>query len=123
MAIDGVYANPAMRLKVASEPNAWGGEQKLLIGDLRRPEDLFAPAKGGAAQPSDFGELLSSAVEKTNELGHVAEGKADAFAKGALDDLHGSMISAKEAEISLRLVGTVRSKLLDAFHELWRTNV
>jgi len=33
------------------------------------------------------------------------------------------LISTKEAEISLRLVNSVRNKLLDAFHELWRTNV
>ncbi len=123
MAIEGVYANPAMRLQAVSQPNAWGGEQKLLIGDLRRPEDLFAPGKSGGAPGSDFGELFSSAVEKANALGHAAEGQADAFAKGAADDLHGSMISAKQAEISLKLVGTVRTKLLDAFHELWRTNV
>ena len=46
-----------------------------------------------------------------------------AVARGVLDDLHGTMISAKEAEISLHLVGTIRNKLLDAFHEIWRTSV
>jgi flagellar hook-basal body complex protein FliE len=70
-----------------------------------------------------FSDLLEAGIRKTNELAHVAEAKAEAFASGRLDDLHGTMISAKEAEISLRLVGTVRTKLLDAFHELWRINV
>jgi len=48
---------------------------------------------------------------------------SDAMALGTNDDIHGTMISAKEADISLKLVGAVRNKLLDAFHELWRTNV
>jgi flagellar hook-basal body complex protein FliE len=33
------------------------------------------------------------------------------------------MIAVKEAEISMKLVGSVRNKLVDAFQELWRTNV
>jgi flagellar hook-basal body complex protein FliE len=33
------------------------------------------------------------------------------------------MISLKEADISMKLVGTVRNRLLDAFHELWRINL
>jgi flagellar hook-basal body complex protein FliE len=33
------------------------------------------------------------------------------------------MIAMKEAEISVKLVGSIRNKLIDAFHELWRTSV
>jgi flagellar hook-basal body complex protein FliE len=47
----------------------------------------------------------------------------EALASGAADDLHGTMISVKEADIAVKLVGTVRNKLLDAFNELWRTSV
>ncbi|MSP25683.1 MAG: hypothetical protein EXR75_11065 [Myxococcales bacterium] len=123
MSISAIYATPELRMRAASQPLAWGGEQKLLIGDLRRPEELFGPQKIGETAQPGFSQVMTSAVSKTAELGHASEAKADAFARGAFDDLHGSMISAKEAEISLKLVGTVRSKLLDAFHELWRTNV
>jgi flagellar hook-basal body complex protein FliE len=70
-----------------------------------------------------FSDLLAGAVHDAAATGHVADAKADALARGTLDDLHGTMISAKEAEISLHLVGTIRNRLLDAFHELWRTNV
>ena len=48
---------------------------------------------------------------------------AEAFAAGARDDIHGTMISIKEAEIELKLVGNIRNKLLDAFNDLWRLNV
>src|SRR5690348_1898957 len=70
-----------------------------------------------------FSDLLTGAVNDAAAAGHVASAKSDALARGTLDDIHGTMISAKEAEISLHLVGTIRNKLLDAFHELWRTNV
>jgi flagellar hook-basal body complex protein FliE len=33
------------------------------------------------------------------------------------------MIAAKEAEIGVRLINSIRGKLLDAFHEIWRTGV
>jgi xylose isomerase len=57
------------------------------------------------------------------DLFHAHIGGMDAFARGLNDDLHGTMITAKEAEISLKLVGSIRTKLLDAFHELWRISV
>jgi flagellar hook-basal body complex protein FliE len=53
---------------------------------------------------------------------HAGE-QVRALAAGATDDLHGTMIAVKEAEIGMKLVGSVRNKLLDAFHELWRTSV
>ena len=74
----------------------------------------------GAAAPVGFGELLGGAVDSVAQVSQAAEAKAADFARGALDDVHGTMISTKEAEITLKLVGSVRNKLLDAFHELWR---
>lgn len=70
-----------------------------------------------------FSDLLAHAVGQAAELGHVAGEKSAAFARGTHDDLHGTMIASKEAEISVKLVGTIRSKLLESFQELWRINV
>ncbi len=81
-----------------------------------------APSLSPAPQVS-FENVLADAVGQANALDHAATTKAEALAAGAVDDLHGTMISLKEADISLRLVGTVRTKMLDAFQELWRINV
>ncbi len=70
-----------------------------------------------------FGDILVEAVGQAAELGHVAGAKTAAFARGAHDDLHGTMIASKEAEISVKLVGTIRNKLLESFQQLWRINV
>lgn len=79
-----------------------------------------APAPGGGA---DFGAVLERTVEGANRLQKAAAASAEALARGATDDLHGTMITTKEAEIAIKLVGSVRNKLLDAFHELWRINL
>lgn len=70
-----------------------------------------------------FENILAGAVQQANATDYAANKKADALATGAIDDLHGTMISLKEADISIKLVGTVRNKILDAFQELWRTSV
>ena len=71
----------------------------------------------------DFGSFLAEGIKNANDLQNEASAKVDALAAGKSDDLHGAMITSKEADISLKLVGTVRNRLLDAFHELWRINL
>ncbi len=86
--------------------------------------ELGGPSLGGpAGAGTDFAAVLEHTVEGANRLQKAAQASAAAFARGATDDLHGTMITAKEADISLKLVGTVRNRLLDAFHELWRINL
>ena len=48
---------------------------------------------------------------------------AGAFAAGTSDDIHGTMIATKEADIELKLVANVRSKLVDAFNDLWKMSI
>jgi flagellar hook-basal body complex protein FliE len=85
----------------------------------------LAPAVGpGAAEGApDFAAILEAQVMDASRLQHLATAKSEALARGASDDLHGTMITVKEADISLKLVGSVRNRLLDAFHELWRINL
>jgi flagellar hook-basal body complex protein FliE len=70
-----------------------------------------------------FGDLFAKSIEEANRADHAASVKVDALAHGASDDLHGTMIAVKEADISIKLVGAMRNKLLDAFQELWKTSV
>ena len=71
----------------------------------------------------DFEGVLTEAISHVNDMSNHAGVQVRALAAGATDDLHGTMIAVKEAEIGMKLVGSVRNKLLDAFHELWRTSV
>jgi flagellar hook-basal body complex protein FliE len=84
-----------------------------------------SPSFEGQASTSvdSFTSVLGGALDEANRADFAATKKVEALASGAIDDLHGTMISVKEADIALKLVGSVRSKVLDAFQELWRTSV
>ncbi|GEM_PF-1397824 len=106
---------------------------ELTIGPRETGFDAALPLSSPSLSPNnpfgvpagtpDFGDILKQQVVDANKLQQLATAKAEALAKGAADDLHGTMITVKEAEISMKLVGTVRNRLLDAFHELWRINL
>jgi flagellar hook-basal body complex protein FliE len=83
---------------------------------------LPSPSLGDPPKTS-FESVLGGMLDQVNRADIAASQKAEALASGAIDDDHATMISAKEAEISVHLAGTVRNKLLDAFQELWRTSV
>ncbi len=78
-----------------------------------------------ASEPSaiPFADMLGEAVMHANTQGVNAENAIQAFAAGSRDDIHGTMIAVKEAEIELKLVSNVRTKLVEAFNDLWRMSV
>jgi flagellar hook-basal body complex protein FliE len=84
------------------------------------------PVEGGAvagAGSLPFANVLEDAVASANMRAQDASRVANAFAAGASDDIHGTMIATKEADIELKLVANVRSKLVDAFNDLWHMNI
>jgi flagellar hook-basal body complex protein FliE len=70
-----------------------------------------------------FGDIFAEVVGQANRADAAANEKVGALARGVNDDLHGTMIAVKEADISIKLVGSIRNKLLDAFNEIWKTSV
>ncbi len=101
-----------------------GPETAVPLIAPHRPEGLPAVRP----EPSDgstipFGDVLKDAVQAASVRSVAAENATQAFAAGSVDDIHGTMIAVKEADIQVRLMANVRNKLLDAFYELWRMNV
>lgn len=95
----------------------------LLPTEQTQGTPLTSSDTGASADAGTFEGVLTRAVLDANTADKTAAEKIEALATGASDDLHGTMISAKEAEISIKLVGSIRNKVLDAFHEIWRTSV
>ena len=95
-----------------------GGEPG--VGSLSIPRSL---EKTEPAQGIPFADMLKEAVANANAAQHAAEVKTQAFASGSLDDIHGTMIAIKQADIELKLVANVRNKLVEAFQDLWRMNI
>jgi flagellar hook-basal body complex protein FliE len=94
------------------------------VSRVQSSDALVEGTKSEALQNGvNFGDVLTKTVTDASAADHSASAKVDALAAGVSDDIHGTMISVKEAEISMKLVGSIRNKLLDAFQELWRTSV
>ncbi len=71
----------------------------------------------------DFSNVLEEMVASANQSARYSRGAKQAFASGARDDIHGTMIAMSKADIELRLVSNVRNKIIDAFYELWRMQI
>lgn len=71
------------------------------------------------ADAAGFQGALFRALDDARQRDVVAQQAVEAFARG--DDqgrLHETMLALSKAEISLRTVASVRSKLVDAYREL-----
>jgi flagellar hook-basal body complex protein FliE len=98
-----------------------------------RPGDAFAPSQlnitpsiGKSEGPSilapenSFTEKLREAVQNVNELPQQGEKVAQDYADGKQNDLHGTMVSMAQADISLRMVANVRNRAIEAYREIMR---
>lgn len=70
-----------------------------------------------------FSEMLATAAATANQRINQGQAAGEAFAAGATDDIHGTMLALSQADIELKLVGSVRNKVIDAFYELWRMQI
>jgi flagellar hook-basal body complex protein FliE len=70
-----------------------------------------------------FSEMLAAAAASANTRINQGQAAGEAFAAGQSDDIHGTMLALSKADIELKLVGTVRNKVIDAFYELWRMQI
>lgn len=103
----------------------------LQVGQAPQPLALMVPQVDGGVrtepgEQSDavpFASWLGEAVANVQAHEAAAVGAGEAFAAGRLDDIHGTMIALKEADIELRVLANVRNKMVDAFNELMRMSV
>jgi flagellar hook-basal body complex protein FliE len=93
---------------------------------LALPQAEALPADGGQIAGEGgavFGEMLAAVAAHANSTINAGQAAGEAFAAGTSDDIHGTMLALSEADIQLKLVGSVRNKVIDAFYELWRMQI
>jgi flagellar hook-basal body complex protein FliE len=85
----------------------------------------YKPKEGvGAAELSDqFGKFLNDAMDKLNESQTTVEKLNEHFVKGELSDVHQLMIASEKAFLGLQLTVQVRNKVIEAYHEIMRTQI
>ena len=85
------------------------------------PETVAQPTEqAGQAAESDFGDRVRELVESVDSEQKVAEAAANDFAEGRSNDIHGTMIAQQRAEVSFRLLASVRNRALEAYREIMR---
>jgi flagellar hook-basal body complex protein FliE len=95
------------------------------IGNITLTPELatIRPSGAAGAQQGGFAEMLGDYLKDANATMVRAQDAASAFAAGESNNIHETMLAAEEAAISLRLVGSIRNNLLDAYREIMRMNV
>lgn len=99
------------------------GEYLSRIGEVGAAPTGAAMPRIGAAEASSFSEVLQVTLAESNAAIETAQRASAAFAAGTRDDIHGTMIALSKADIELRLVGSMRNKVIDAFHEIWKMQI
>lgn len=93
---------------------------KLDITQVKGPSQSGESSATGATAGTSFTEKLREVVQSTNELPQQGEKVAQEYADGKQNDLHGTMVSMAQADISLRMVANVRNRAIEAYREIMR---
>jgi flagellar hook-basal body complex protein FliE len=82
--------------------------------------------KSSVTQPSSgdaFAKSLKSAMAEVNDLQETSEKAMSDIATGQVKDLHQAALAIDKAEISMKLMLEVRSKALNAYQQISRTQM
>ena len=77
----------------------------------------------GGTLVDELSDQFSKMLDDVNQLQMAADKKIEEFATSKEKDLHGTMIAMQKADVSLRLLLQVRSKLTNAYQEIMRTQL
>lgn len=78
---------------------------------------------GVDSNPETFSQFLTRSIDSVNEQLQAADKATTDLAVGKSENLHEAMISVEKAETAFKLLAQVRSKALEAYHEVMRMQV
>jgi flagellar hook-basal body complex protein FliE len=85
------------------------------------------PAARGAAQSTDpaggFGSMLTNAIGDLEKTQNAAAAQSQALATGQTDDLSSVITAVQEAQLSMQLASQVRNKAVEAYTEIFHTQI
>ena len=94
------------------------------------PEAPAAPAMpdgtdavAGAGSPKGFGSMLAEQVQGLQDLQTDAAAQSRALATGTGDGASTVVMAVERAQLSMQLAATLRDKGVEAFQEIFRTQV
>ncbi|MCB0377373.1 MAG: flagellar hook-basal body complex protein FliE [Bdellovibrionales bacterium] len=79
--------------------------------------------ESGDSSVKSFKDTLSEAVGKVNEMQKDADIKMQKLAAGESSNISEVMVAAEKADIALKLMMSVRNKVIDAYQEIMKMQV
>lgn len=99
--------------------NSLLSQMRQMSTQVRMPETSFSSTAPAASQGMDFGALLKQSISAVGNTQMQAGQMAASFERGDPgSDLASTMVQVQKADLSLRAVTAVRSKLLDAYKDI-----
>ncbi len=92
-------------------------------GSVSAPFNKLQISKSEDTQGTSFGDTLKDAIHKVNDLQQTADVKMQQLATGETTDIADVKIAAEKADIALRLMTSVRNKMIDAYNEIMKMQV
>ena len=94
------------------------------LGSISAPSLDTTDAAGSSSKSgSDFGSMVSKALDSMNDSQIKADQMARDAATGNLQNVSDYMIAANQAELTTQLTVAVRNKAVDAFNQIMEMNV
>jgi flagellar hook-basal body complex protein FliE len=106
MFIEGAYPKPMNQLR--------------LVQDLRNTANA---ASTGSIKGPAFADYLTEQVNKVNSTIVTADQKVADVTTGKSKNLHEMMVALNKADLSLRMLTSVRNKAVEAYQEIMRMSL
>ena len=91
------------------------------------PVSMHATSRLGETQEpkevKNFGQYLTDALKKTNELQLESDKQNALLAAGRIEDVSQVVIAAQKADIAMQLTLQLRNKAMTAYQEIMRMQV
>jgi flagellar hook-basal body complex protein FliE len=103
---------------VASGPE-WGVGS---VGQIQQPGQGIDPTQG-ASGGQGFGGMLSNAISSLDQSQTQAAGAAQSLADGTATDPSSVVMAVERAQLSMQLASQIRNKAVEAYTDVFHTQV
>lgn len=93
------------------------------IEDISKLGQLGANAQNTITGPAKFQDIFKDAIQSVKDTDQAYKEGQYLMATGQIDDTHTVPIYAAKAQLSVDLLVQLRTKALEAYNELLRTNL
>ena len=114
-AISAAVSGPEWQIAMPEAPQVGAADGGIPVGETGAVE--------GAGAGQGFGGMLADQVKNLQGLQEEAAAQSQALATGQAQDVSEVVMSVERAQLAMQLAASLRDKGVDAFQEIFRTQV